>query len=79
MKTTISEDIQKALPCFLMHKTVWSSHDNEADVLYVHFKKPNHADNSAMTEDEITTRYEKKEVVALTILNTSKRVGSTRY
>lgn len=79
METTILEDIQKALPYFLMHKTVWSSYDHEADVLYVHFKKPNYADNSEMTEDEIIIRYEKKEVVGLTILNASQRVGNTSY
>jgi hypothetical protein len=57
MEATALGDIQTALPYFLKHKTVWSSYDNEADVLYLHFKKPNHADNSKMTEDEIIIRY----------------------
>src|SRR5439155_13556589 len=51
-----------------------SSYDSEADVLYLHFKKPNHADNSEMTEDEIIVRYENKEVIGMTILNASQRL-----
>ena len=48
--------------------------DTEADVLYLHFKKPNHADNSEMTEDEIIVRYEDKEIIGVTILNASQRI-----
>jgi hypothetical protein len=28
------------------HKNVWTSYDQEADILYMHFKKPNRADYS---------------------------------
>jgi uncharacterized protein YuzE len=69
------KEIKNALPYFLKHKTVWSSYDSEADVLYLHFKKPSHADDSEMTEDEIIVRYENEEVIGLTILNASKRMG----
>jgi uncharacterized protein YuzE len=54
-------------------KRVWSSYDEEADVLYLNFKKPAHADDSEMTEDDIIIRYEKGEIVGITILNASKR------
>ncbi|MDP2423385.1 MAG: DUF2283 domain-containing protein [Bacteroidales bacterium] len=74
METAELKEIQTALPYFLKHKTVWSSYDSEADVLYLHFKKPNHADNSEMTEDEIIVRYEDKEIIGLTILNVSNRI-----
>lgn len=75
METTAElKEIQRALPYFLKHKTIWTSYDSEADVLYMQFKKPNRADNSEMTEDEIIVRYEKKEIVGMTILNASKRV-----
>ncbi len=46
METAELKEIQSALPYFLKYKTVWASYDNEADVLYLHFKKPNHADDS---------------------------------
>lgn len=74
METIELKDIQTALPYFLKHETVWSSYDSEADVLYLHFKKPNHADNSEMTEDEIIVRYENEEIIGMTILNASKRL-----
>ena len=77
METTELKEIQTALPYFLKHKTVWASYDSEADILYLHFKKPNHADNSEMTEDEIIVRYEEKEIIGLTILNASRRTHSS--
>jgi len=52
---------------------IWSSYDKEADVLYLNFKKPSHADDSELTEDDIIIRYEKDEVIGITILNASKR------
>ena len=55
------------------HQQVWSSYDKEADVLYLNFKKPSHADDSELTDDDVIIRYEKGEVVGITILNASKR------
>jgi len=40
-------------------------------VLY--FKKPSRADEAELTEDGIIVRYEKGEVVGITVLNASKR------
>lgn len=74
METTALKDIQPVLSYFIKHKTVWSSYDAEADILYLHFKKPNQADNTEMTEDEIIIRYENGEVIGLTILNASQRM-----
>lgn len=73
MEETIISETNKLLPYFLKHKTVRSSYDEEADVLYFHFKKPNHADHSEMTEDEIIVRYENNEIIGLSVLNASKR------
>jgi uncharacterized protein YuzE len=53
--------------------TVWSSYDAEADVLYLNFKKPSHADDTELTDDDILIRYEKGEVVGVTILHASQR------
>ncbi|MBI4556812.1 MAG: DUF2283 domain-containing protein [Candidatus Hydrogenedentes bacterium] len=53
---------------------LWSSYDDEADVLYVNFKKPSHADDSELTDDDVIVRYEQGQVVGLTILNASKRL-----
>jgi uncharacterized protein YuzE len=42
-------------------------------VLYLHFKKPNHADRSEMTDDNIIIWYENYEIIGLLVLNASKR------
>jgi len=54
-------------------KRIWYSYDEEADVLYLNFKKPSHADDSELTDDDIIIRYEKGKIVGVTILNASKR------
>lgn len=56
---------------------IWSAYDRKADVLYLNFKKPSHADDSKLTEDDIIIRYEKGKVVGITILNASKRSPKT--
>ena len=53
---------------------LWSSYDAEADVLYVNFKKPSHADDSELTDDDVIIRYEQGQVVGLTILHASRRI-----
>ncbi len=55
------------------HKYLWSSYDAEADVLYINFKKPSHATESEINEDDVIVRYEGEEVVGLTVLHASKR------
>ncbi len=55
------------------YSRVWTAYDKEADVLYINFKKPSHADDSELTDDDVIIRYEKGEVIGFTILNASKR------
>jgi len=54
-------------------KRVWYSYDEEADVLYLNFKKPSHADDTELTDDDVIIRYENGEVVGITVLHASKR------
>lgn len=55
------------------YRYLWSSYDAEADVLYVNFKKPSHATDSELTDDDVIVRYEGDEVVGVTILHASTR------
>ena len=55
------------------HKRIWVTYDEDADVLYINFKKPSHADDSELTDDDIIIRYEKGKIVGLTVLHASKR------
>jgi uncharacterized protein YuzE len=74
METLIVNELNIVLPYFLKHKNIWSNYDAEVDTLYLHFRRPNHASNSEMTDDEIIIRYdEHSEVIGLTILNASQR------
>ena len=56
----------------LSHK-IWIDYDGEADVLYVNFKKPSHADDAQLLDNDIIVRYEKGSIVGITILNAKKR------
>ena len=58
---------------------IWAVHDNEADVLYLNFKKPSHANDSELTDDDLIIRYEKRSVVGITVLNASKRGAGYGY
>lgn len=53
--------------------TVWVSYDAEADVLYVNYKKPSHATDSELTDDDIIIRYEGNDIVGFTVLHASQR------
>jgi len=52
---------------------MWVSYDEEADVVYVNFKKPSRATDSEMTDDDIIVRYENDDVIGLTILHANSR------
>ena len=69
------EQYLKIIPAVKLapQKYLWSSYDAEADVLYINFKKPSHATDSELTDDDIIIRYEEDHIVGLTILHASKR------
>ncbi len=73
MEAVMTRDITQVIPYFLKYKNVWTTYDSEADVLYVHFKQNNIADNSEMTDDDIIIRYADNQIIGLTILNVSER------
>jgi len=52
---------------------LWLSYDEEADTLYVNFKKPSHATDSELSDNDVIIRYEDNEVIGFTVLHASKR------
>ncbi len=54
-------------------QTVWVTYDDEADTLYVNFKKPSYATDSELTDDDVIVRYENQQVIGFTVLHASKR------
>jgi uncharacterized protein YuzE len=53
--------------------SLWMSYDREADVVYVNFRKPSHATDSELTDEDVILRYEGEELVGMTILHASRR------
>jgi len=69
------QDYLKLLPRLKQSRDglVWLTYDAGADTLYVNYKKPSHATDSELTDDDVIVRYEGKEVVGFTILHASQR------
>jgi uncharacterized protein YuzE len=75
MASGIVEDYLKIIPAVKSapQKYLWSSYDAETDVLYINFKKPSHATDSELTDDDVILRYEGDAIIGITILHASKR------
>ena len=73
------QDFLKLIPAVnrAPQHAVWITYDAEADTLYVNFKKPSHATDSEMTDEDDIIRYEGKDVIGFTVLHASKRVKKT--
>lgn len=52
---------------------IWADYDEEADVLYLSFRKPQEAKDSVM-EDDIIYHYDGKELVGVTLLHAQQRL-----
>jgi uncharacterized protein YuzE len=71
-KTINIQKISEIIPNLLSmpSKVMWIDYDEEADVLYINFEKPQKATNSKMINDMII-HYRKKDVVGVTVLHAS--------
>lgn len=69
-------DILASVPHFLKlgAKRLWLDYDEEADVLYVSFRRPQNATGSRM-DDDLIYHYRDGELVGITVLHASE-VGS---
>ncbi len=52
---------------------LWSSYDEEGDVLYISFVKPRPATDSELTDDDVILRYDGDDLIGITILHASQR------
>lgn len=52
---------------------MWLDYDEEADVLYVSFRKPQKATETIDLDDDILVRKDGKDIVGLTIMNASSK------
>ena len=51
-------------------------YDDEADVLYISFERPQKATDSRMLDNGLLIRYQGRKIVGITILDASKRSGA---
>ena len=79
MATTVTHPVNQtvfqAVP-FLVHfpkPRFWVDYDQEADVLYISFDRPQDATDSEMTDDGILLRYRNEQLVGMTVMDASTR------
>ena len=84
MATSVATEIQaiKARCIAMMHdvlqlqeKSVWLDYDQEADVLYVSFRKPQRAKKTIEIDDDFLVRKDGDKIVGVTIMNASSYGG----
>lgn len=75
IKEEVIAEIFKATPHLLKFPTtkMWIDYDQEGDVLYISFKRPQKATDSEMLENGILLRYRDDRLVGMTILDASRR------
>lgn len=71
-----AENVSAALPYLvrLPSGRAWIDYDEEADVLYVSFKRPQKATDT-VDKNGVLYRYRGKELVGITVLSASRRAG----
>jgi len=77
METVEIDQLFKALP-FLKDsgaKHLWFDFDNEADVLYISFERPQNATDTDFFREDILLRLREDKIVGITITNASKIIG----
>jgi uncharacterized protein YuzE len=72
----IIADILQSVPHLLNMRSnhIWIDYDQDGDVLYVSFRKPQHADDSEMNEN-IITHYSGDQIVGITVIGAKKYAG----
>ena len=78
MATGVIGEILGTIPHLLRlpSKQIWFDFDDDADVLYVSFERPQGATDSELSEDGVLMRYRGDQLVGVTVLNARKRVAT---
>lgn len=68
-----------SIPYLLMapSRKMWTDYDDEADVLYISFHKPQKANDSIM-EDNVIYHYRDEELVGITVLRAAETYSSDK-
>jgi len=71
----ISSSVFRAVPLLIDFPAsrFWVDYDDEADVLYISFQRPQKATETEMTDEGILLRYRGDQLVGITVLEASTR------
>jgi uncharacterized protein YuzE len=58
-------------------RQMWVDYDQEADVLYISFRKPQQANDSIMQDDDHIYHYHDNELVGVTVLHASQKTSES--
>lgn len=74
MAEAILKESLKFIPYMkrLPSKHVWLDYDEEADVMYISFEKPQQATDTEALKNGVLVRKRGKKIVGITILNASR-------
>ena len=69
----MKEELLKSIPHLLKMPSnrIWVDYDKDADVLYVSFRKPQHADDSEIA-DNVVYHYCGEDMVGITVIGAKK-------
>ena len=69
------KEILKLVPGLLKleAKEFWVDYDEEADVLYISFQRPQRATDTETLDNGVLVRYKSEKIVGITVLNASKQ------
>jgi len=57
----------------IFKKDMWVDYDQEADVLYLSFRKPQRAKKTVEMDDDVLVRTDDDQIVGITIMNASSK------
>ena len=71
-----ARSLSQAIPLLLDFPAsrFWVDYDQEADVLYISFVRPQKATDTEMTDEGLLLRYRNRQLVGVTVLDASTRV-----
>jgi uncharacterized protein YuzE len=71
-----ARSLSQAVPFLLAFPAArfWVDYDQEADVLYISFARPQKATDTEMTDEGLLLRYRNRQLAGVTVLDASTRV-----
>ncbi len=73
------QSVSQAIPLLLSFpmRKFWVDYDEEADVLYISFQRPQQATDTLETDDGLLLRYAGTDLVGITVLDASEHLHTS--